>query len=81
MFFNFSEVSHLVLINPIVETLFDVENAIWKHHWYEHVVPKWSSLAIGSVTGINRMLLMLGFIQAQMSSVKLPEEILSRQVL
>jgi hypothetical protein len=73
-----SEVSHLVLINPIVENLFD--NTEWKHHWYEHVLPKWNSLAIGSIVGLNRILLMLGFIKPQISLENVSEDILNRQV-
>jgi hypothetical protein len=44
------------------------------------VVPKWYSYALGSAVGINRILLMVNMIKPQMSSDKLTDDVLNRQV-
>ena len=58
----------------------NLDNKIWKHHWYEHVLPKWNSLAIGSVIGLNRVLLMLNLIEPQINLKNIPEDLTNRQV-
>lgn len=68
-------------MNPIVEDLFDIDNSIWKHYWYEHLLHKWKGMAIGSLFGINRILLMMGLIKPQINSNKLTDEIINRQVI
>lgn len=59
------KVSHLVLINPLVENLFELDNSIWKKFWYEKFLPRWYSYSLGSAIGLNRVLMMLGLIQPQ----------------
>ena len=70
------------MINPLVETLFDVNNAVWKKHWYDNIFVHTNELALGSMLGINRILLMLNMIETQLKcSVKeYPEDVSNRQV-
>jgi hypothetical protein len=67
MHFFHRDVSHLILINPLVESLFSVNDAVWQKFWYDSVVPKWYSYAIGSAVGINRIFMMLGIIKPQLT--------------
>ncbi|CAF0829974.1 unnamed protein product [Brachionus calyciflorus] len=72
-------VSHLVMINPLVETLFNEDNGAWKDFWYESMVPKWYSYAIGSVVGLNRFLIMANVLKPQIHTENLNDDILNRQ--
>lgn len=75
-----SDISHIVMINPLVETLFDENDELWKNFWYKSIVPKWYSYAIGSVIGLNRFLLMANLLKPQISFDGLAENITNRQV-
>lgn len=68
------------MINPLVETLFDEDKGSWKNFWYENLVPKWYSYAIGSIIGLNRFLIMSNFLKLQINTENLSESISSRQV-
>jgi hypothetical protein len=81
MFTNIRDVSHLILINPLVENLFTIDDSIWKNFWYESLLPKWQNYAFGSVFGLNRLLMMAKIIEPQLNSNVLNETILNRQVL
>ena len=34
-----SDVSDVVLINPLTENLFDSSEGVWSHHWFGHTIP------------------------------------------
>ena len=68
------------MINPMVEGLFSIDNGVWRSYWYEHILPKWYSYAIGSTVGLNRILLMTKFMQPQIKEESCTfEQISSRQ--
>ncbi len=70
------------MVDPLVENLFDLNNAVWKTYWYEHLLKKWRSMVIGSMLGWNRIFLMLNWIDTQISSKYILErpDLLNRQV-
>jgi hypothetical protein len=68
------------MVNPLVETLFDMDNGIWKDFFNDKLLPKLNSYAVGSLVGINRILLMIGFIEPAIFSEKMATDILNRQV-
>lgn len=51
------------------------------HLRYNDLVPKIYGYALGSITGINRLLLMAQFISPQIESTEFDEKALNRQVL
>lgn len=68
----------MILINPLNEDLFKANNGVWESFWYNKLLPKYYGYALGSTAGVNRMLLMTRFIQAQINQAS-DENVLSRQ--
>ncbi len=58
-----------MLINPLVETLLEIDNSIWNKFWYEKYVPKWYSYSLGSAIGLNRLLMMTGLLKPQVTFI------------
>ncbi|CAF1443089.1 unnamed protein product [Adineta ricciae] len=50
------DVSHLFLIDPLVETLFD--NQQWKDYWYDRIIPRLHAMQLSAAIGVNRMLVL-----------------------
>jgi pimeloyl-ACP methyl ester carboxylesterase len=73
------DISHLVLVNPLAENLFTIDDSIWRDHWYEHIIPSWYGYALGSVLGINRLLMTTGLLKPQLNSIQLDNDITNRQ--
>ncbi|XP_003385364.1 PREDICTED: uncharacterized protein LOC100631396 [Amphimedon queenslandica] len=57
-----NEVAGLVLIDPLVETLFD-NNSTWSQYWYNEVISHVRVLYLSSLIGINRIALLTGYIK------------------
>ncbi|KAG9338241.1 hypothetical protein JZ751_026046 [Albula glossodonta] len=56
-----SEVSDLVLINPIPDDLFEEDQ--WRQYWYTNLVPSLQVMQFSAATGLNRMFIILGLMQ------------------
>ncbi len=56
-----SDVSHLFLIDPLVETLFDNEQ--WKDYWYNKIIPRLHAMQLSAAIGINRILVLTHMIE------------------
>ena len=71
-----SNVASVVLINPLVEGMFNDE---WTKLWYERYVSTQQSLQFSAATGITRIALMLGFRKVPMQNRLLPVNVTTRQ--
>ncbi|KAI1894121.1 hypothetical protein AGOR_G00112560 [Albula goreensis] len=56
-----SEVSDLVLIDPIPDDLFEEDQ--WRQYWYMNLVPSLQVMQFSAATGLNRMFIILGLMQ------------------
>ncbi len=83
IFFSSSDVSHLFLIDPLVETLF--ENEQWKDHWYifllidyfsildfifryNKIIPRLHAMQLSAAIGINRILVLTHMIDTPLAT-------------
>ena len=64
----------------MVENLFSIDDGVWKNFWYDTVVPKFYSYALGSAVGLNRFLMLANLIQPQMNVSQSSEDVTNRQV-
>ncbi|CAF0750593.1 unnamed protein product [Adineta steineri] len=62
------DVSHLFLIDPLVETLFDNEQ--WKDHWYNKIIPRLHAMQLSAAVGINRLLVLTSMIDTPLGIEK-----------
>lgn len=62
----FSDVSHLILIDPLVETLFDNEQ--WKDYWYNKLIPRLHAMQMSAAVGINRVLLLTNLLKTPITT-------------
>ncbi|CAF1393053.1 unnamed protein product [Rotaria magnacalcarata] len=60
------DVSHLFLIDPLVENLFDNEH--WKDHWYNKIIPRLHAMQLSAAMGVNRILVLTRMINTQLST-------------
>ncbi|KAJ8394673.1 hypothetical protein AAFF_G00044760 [Aldrovandia affinis] len=72
-----SEVSDLVLIDPIPEDLFEEEQ--WRQYWYTNLVPSLQVMQLSAATGLNRMFIILGLIEPAMRGEGVTQDLLQRQ--
>ena len=79
IFILFSDVSDMVLIEPLVETLFAHDEGLWAHHWFAHVLPSYQTMQFAAATGLTRIGLMLGWLETPLQKEDM-EEIHMRQV-
>lgn len=73
------DISHLVLVDPISETLFDdvnnsndvekTENP-WVNYWFGHLLPSFRVLQVAAMTGVTRFGLLTGLMTAPYSETK-----------
>jgi pimeloyl-ACP methyl ester carboxylesterase len=57
-----NQVVGLILIDPMVESLFD-NNSTWSHHWYDKALVQVNMLYLSSTIGLNRLGLITGLIK------------------
>ncbi|CAF3422313.1 unnamed protein product [Rotaria sp. Silwood1] len=50
------DVSHLFLVDPLVETLLDNEQ--WKDYWYNKIIPRLHAMQLSAAIGVNRILVL-----------------------
>ncbi|XP_072038470.1 uncharacterized protein [Amphiura filiformis] len=74
-----SEVSDIVLIDPLVESLFEVNDGVWNEFWFEHLVPSLQSLQLSASIGIMRIALLLGMIEQPITGQVISDEVQNRQ--
>ncbi|KAJ8291067.1 hypothetical protein GJAV_G00021000 [Gymnothorax javanicus] len=72
-----SEVSDLVLIDPIPEDLFEEDQ--WHRYWYTQLVPSLQVMQFSAATGLSRMLIILGLMEPAVRGEGVSEDLLQRQ--
>ncbi|KAJ0000096.1 hypothetical protein NQD34_011938 [Periophthalmus magnuspinnatus] len=71
------QVSHLVMIDPIPEDIF--EDDLWKEYWYGKLVPSLQAKQFCAATGLSRMLIILGALEPTVRGQNVSEEVIQRQ--
>ncbi|XP_077989742.1 uncharacterized protein YbdG-like [Glandiceps talaboti] len=74
-----SDVSDVVLIDPITEGLFEVDDGTWNQFWFGHLVPSFEALHLSAIVGLTRIGLLLGMMHQPITAKDVPEEIIARQ--
>ncbi|XP_072175368.1 uncharacterized protein [Diadema setosum] len=74
-----SEVSDIVLIDPLVDGMFEIDDAIWEQFWYGHLVPTLQSLQLSAAIGLTRLGLMLGLVEQPIKGEVISETVQARQ--
>ncbi|XP_066501421.1 uncharacterized protein si:dkey-122a22.2 [Hoplias malabaricus] len=72
-----TQVSDLVLINPIPEDVFEEEK--WQQYWYTHLVPTLQMMQLSAAAGVSRLLLIFGLLQPTLTGDDVSEEVIQRQ--
>ncbi|XP_056122200.1 uncharacterized protein si:dkey-122a22.2 isoform X1 [Rhinichthys klamathensis goyatoka] len=72
-----TQVSDLVLIDPIPEDVFEEEK--WKQFWYSHLVPSLQMMQFSAAAGLSRLLIILGMLKPLIQGDGVSEEILQLQ--
>ncbi|XP_034554272.1 uncharacterized protein si:dkey-122a22.2 [Notolabrus celidotus] len=72
-----TQVSDLVLIDPIPEDLFEEDQ--WTDYWYGKLLPSLQARQFSAATGWSRMLLILGAIEPTITGENFSEEFMQRQ--
>ncbi|XP_016095713.1 uncharacterized protein [Sinocyclocheilus grahami] len=73
-----TQVSDLVLIDPIPEDVFEEEK--WQQFWYSHLVPSLQMMQFSAAAGLSRLLIILGVLKPVIQGGDVSEELLQRQV-
>jgi len=60
------DVADIVLINPIVHQLFDIERNIWSEFWL-HLVSRFQAMQLSAAVGLARLALLIGALDYPMS--------------
>ncbi|KAG5271017.1 hypothetical protein AALO_G00174940 [Alosa alosa] len=72
-----TQVSDLVLIDPIPEDVFEEEQ--WQQYWYSQLVPSLQMLQFVAAAGLSRVLIILGLMKPALHDQHVSEELLQRQ--
>ncbi|KAL2084295.1 hypothetical protein ACEWY4_019813 [Coilia grayii] len=72
-----TQVSDLVLIDPIPEDVFEEEQ--WQQYWYSQLVPSLQVLQFAAAAGLSRLMIILGLMKPTLHHQQLSEELLQRQ--
>ncbi|KAJ7985601.1 hypothetical protein DPEC_G00353760 [Dallia pectoralis] len=72
-----TQVSDLVLIDPIPEDVFDEDD--WQKYWYSQLVPSLQAMQFSAATGISRILIILGFLKPTIRGENIAEDLIQRQ--
>ncbi|KAL0984920.1 hypothetical protein UPYG_G00150480 [Umbra pygmaea] len=72
-----TQVSDLVLIDPIPEDIFEEEQ--WQKYWYNQLVPSLQAMQFSAATGISRILIILGLLKPTIMGDDIAEDLIQRQ--
>ncbi|XP_012678582.1 uncharacterized protein si:dkey-122a22.2 [Clupea harengus] len=72
-----TQVSDLVLIDPIPENVFEEEQ--WQQYWYSQLVPSLQVLQFAAAAGLSRVMIILGLMKPELHGRMVSEELLQRQ--
>ncbi|XP_033647162.1 uncharacterized protein LOC117306770 [Asterias rubens] len=72
-------VSDLVLIDPLAEGIFEMDNGIWSNFWFEHLLPSFQSLQLSAAIGLSRIALLLGLMEQPITGNVIPDTVVMRQ--
>uniref|UniRef100_A0A8C1Q0R7 AB hydrolase-1 domain-containing protein n=1 Tax=Cyprinus carpio TaxID=7962 RepID=A0A8C1Q0R7_CYPCA len=72
-----TQVSDLVLIDPIPEDVFEEEK--WQQFWYSHLVLSLQMMQFSAAAGLSRLLIILGVLKPVFQRGDVSEELLQRQ--
>lgn len=74
-----SEVSHLVLIDPLVENIFSQDHSVWAQFWFDHLLPSFQSLQLSAAVGATRLAILVGLMDQPITGEDVPLEVIRRQ--
>ncbi|XP_022092786.1 uncharacterized protein LOC110980430 isoform X2 [Acanthaster planci] len=74
-----SAVADLVLVDPLVEGMFELDDGIWNSFWFEHLLPSFQSLQLSAAIGLSRIVLLLGLMELPITGQVIPEDVVIRQ--
>ncbi|XP_038051976.1 uncharacterized protein LOC119724816 [Patiria miniata] len=74
-----STVSDLVLVDPLVEGIFELDDGIWSSFWFDHLLPSFQSLQLSAAIGLSRIVLLLGLMEQPITGQVIPEKVVLRQ--
>lgn len=72
-----TQVSDLVLIDPIPEDVFEEQK--WQQFWYSQLVPSLQMMQFSAAAGLSRLLIILGVLKPLIQGEHISEELLQRQ--
>ncbi|XP_059424394.1 uncharacterized protein si:dkey-122a22.2 isoform X1 [Carassius carassius] len=72
-----TQVSDLVLIDPIPEDVFEEQK--WQQYWYSHLVPSLQMMQFSAAAGLSRLLIILGVLKPVFQGGDVSEELIQRQ--
>lgn len=72
-----TQVSDLVLIDPIPEDVFEEEK--WQQYWYSHLIPSLQMMQFSAAAGLSRLLIIMGLLKPVIQGENISEELGQRQ--
>ncbi|XP_057195869.1 uncharacterized protein si:dkey-122a22.2 [Triplophysa rosa] len=72
-----TQVSDLVLIDPIPEDVFEEEK--WQRYWYSHLIPSLQMMQFSAAAGLSRLLIILGVLKPVIQGENISEDLIQRQ--
>nr|XP_055067065.1 uncharacterized protein si:dkey-122a22.2 isoform X1 [Misgurnus anguillicaudatus] len=72
-----TQVSDLVLIDPIPEDVFEEEK--WQQYWYSHLIPSLQMMQFSAAAGLSRLLIIVGLLKPVIQGENISEELGQRQ--
>ncbi|KAK2153006.1 hypothetical protein LSH36_311g03056 [Paralvinella palmiformis] len=74
-----SEISDLVLIDPLVEDLFEQDQGVWVDLWFGHLLPYFQAHQLSAALGVTRLALLLKLMVPPLAMEGISEEVVKRQ--
>ncbi|KAK6168011.1 hypothetical protein SNE40_021921 [Patella caerulea] len=74
-----SDVSGLVLINPLSDVLFEQDEGLWAKYWFGQLIPTYQTLQLGAAIGLTRLALIVGVLKHPLSGSQMTQDIEYRQ--
>ncbi|XP_013395840.1 uncharacterized protein LOC106162942 [Lingula anatina] len=74
-----NEVAHVVLVDPLVEDLFQQDEGVWAQFWFGQLIPSYQSLQLTAAMGLTRLALLTGYMEQPINSQLVSEEVVKRQ--
>lgn len=73
------DVVGIVLIDPLVENLFTVDNGAWNEYWYSLVLPSLQSMHLAAILGVSRLALLVGWLHPPLPEDNIAQEVMFRK--